>query len=55
MWLLSQGKCVGCGSPISQGHGRDVKGKTLVKCPKCTRVYVLTESGKYRRALLNEI
>lgn len=48
-WLLSQGKCVGCGSPLSRG----VKVGRKITC-RCRRIYVLDESGKYRRAKLEE-
>lgn len=47
-WLLSQGKCVGCGTPLSKGK---VSG-TKVTC-RCKRVYV-KENEKYRRAALSE-
>lgn len=48
-WLLSQGKCVGCGMPLSGGK-RDEK---KVTC-KCKRIYI-EENGKYRRAKLEEV
>lgn len=48
-WLLSQGKCVGCGMPLSKG----VKSGKNVTC-KCKRIYI-EENGKYRRAKLDEV
>lgn len=46
-WLLSQGKCVGCGMPL--------KGDKKVTC-KCGRIYIHDlKNNKYRRALLSEV
>jgi len=51
-WLLSQGRCVGCGTPLDSSK---TKNGDLVTC-KCGRVYVYdSESGKFRRALLSEV
>lgn len=51
-WLLSQGRCVGCGLDLSSGK---VKGNQ-VTCSKCGRVYIKdSKTSKYRRALLSEI
>ncbi len=51
-WLLSQGKCVGCGKPLTQPVG---KGTARVDCV-CGRIYIYdAASTKYRRALINEI
>ena len=47
-WLLSQGKCVGCGMPLVKGK----KDEEKITC-KCKRVY-MEEDGKYRRARLDE-
>lgn len=47
-WLLSQGKCVGCGTPLSKG--KKVGNKIICKCK---RIYI-QEDGKYRRAKLEE-
>jgi len=50
-WLMSQGKCVGCGMPLSKGKVNGDK----VTC-KCGRIYVRdAKSNKYRRALLEEV
>jgi hypothetical protein len=56
-WLLSQGRCVGCGTSLKKAKVRDRKadGQELVTC-KCGRVYVYDlTSKKYRRALLSEV
>jgi len=51
-WLLSQGKCVGCGKILERKKG---KGLMQVTCP-CGRVYMYdTEGKKFRRATLDEI
>lgn len=51
-WLLSQGRCVGCGRELSKKQG---KGYVRVDCP-CGRIYMYdAPSGKYRRAQLDEI
>jgi len=51
-WLMSQGKCVGCGRKLRQSKGN---GLTRIDCV-CGRVYMY-DSGenKYRRASLDEI
>lgn len=48
-WLLSQGKCVGCGMPLAKGKQEGDR----VIC-KCRRIYI-RENGKYRRARLEEV
>lgn len=54
-WLLSKGQCVGCGTPLSKGRKSKVKdGREKVAC-KCGRVFIHTKSGKYRRALFEEV
>ncbi len=53
-WLMSQGRCVGCGMPLSQGNHKKLKdGSEQVTC-KCKRIYI-SKDGKYRRALLSEV
>lgn len=48
-WLLSQGKCVGCGKPLERKSG-------LVTCANCGRMYMYdADSKKFRRATLDEI
>lgn len=54
-WLLSQGRCVGCGEELTNGKISDIKGKTLVTC-RCGRTFVYEKSKNiYRRALFDEI
>jgi hypothetical protein len=54
-WLMSQGKCVGCGMPLSKAKHEDHKYGEKVTC-KCGRIYIYdTKNKKYRRALLNEV
>ena len=51
-WLLSQGKCVGCGRTLSKKNGNEF---SRVDCA-CGRVYMYdSQSDKYRRATLDEI
>lgn len=51
-WLLSQGKCVGCGRELEKKSG---KGPARVTC-HCGRVYIYdSEARSYRRATLDEI
>ncbi len=52
-WLLSQGKCVGCGMPLADATAKNTKNGQQVTC-KCGRIYI-KKDGKYRRALLEEV
>ncbi|MBU1117911.1 hypothetical protein KKD37_03010 [Patescibacteria group bacterium] len=54
-WLLSQGRCVGCGEELSKGSRKIVRGQTTVTC-RCGRIFIQdSKSHTYRRALFNEI
>ncbi len=53
-WLLSQGRCVGCGSALSSGEVKEVRGKQTVTC-HCGRIFIHQTDGSYRRALFEEI
>lgn len=54
-WLMSQGKCVGCGISLVKASVKKHKYGEMVTC-KCGRVYIKnTKTKSYRRALLNEI
>lgn len=53
-WLLSQGKCVGCGMPLSKAKEEKHKLGTKVTC-KCGRIYIKDSKGAYRRALISEV
>lgn len=51
-WLLSQGRCVGCGRELTQKQG---KGMVRIDC-LCGRIYMYDSlAKKYRRAELHEI
>ena len=54
-WLLSQGRCVGCGTELSEGKKKDSKYGEQVTC-KCGRIFIHdVKTNKYRRALLEEV
>jgi len=55
-WLLSQGRCVGCGMPLSKANReKRADGTEKVTC-KCGRIYIYNpKTKKYRRALFEEI
>lgn len=54
-WFLSQRRCVGCGTPLSKGIRKQVRGNTTVTC-RCGRIFVYDKSkNSYRRALFDEI
>lgn len=54
-WLLSQGRCVGCGTDLSLGKSsKHDKGEKVV-CSKCGRIFIKDQQGKYRRALFEEV
>jgi len=53
-WLLSQGRCVGCGMPLAKGATtKNPKGEQ-VTC-KCGRIYLKDGKSHYRRALVKEV
>jgi RNase P subunit RPR2 len=54
-WLISQKRCVGCGTPLSQGKRLPVRGQMTVTC-QCGRIFIHDEKADtYRRALFDEI
>lgn len=55
-WLLSRGKCVGCGTQLAKGK-REKKAPTQEKVTcKCGRIYIYDiKTKKYRRALFEEV
>ncbi len=53
-WLLSQGRCVGCGTPLEKSKNKKHPKGTQATC-KCRRVYIKDSGGTYRRALVSEI
>jgi DNA-directed RNA polymerase subunit RPC12/RpoP len=55
LWLLSQGRCVGCGKKLVDSKESNNSLEQRVDCV-CGRVYFFNEQTKtYRRALLNEL
>jgi predicted nucleic acid-binding Zn-ribbon protein len=55
-WLLSQGRCVGCGTELSEGKKKATKYGEQVTCAKCGRIFIHdVKTNKYRRALLEEV
>jgi len=51
-WLLSQGKCVGCGRALGKTKGKKA---AQVTCT-CGRIYICDPgSNNYRRAGLHEV
>lgn len=55
-WLLSQGRCVGCGKPLSEEKSTShVEGTKKITC-NCGRIFIYNpKTKKYRRALLEEV
>ena len=54
-WLLSQKKCVGCGTALSKGDRKLVRGQTTVTC-RCGRIFIYDkDKDSYRRALFDEV
>lgn len=54
-WLLSRSQCVGCGMPLSRGKVVKRKDGTRRITCKCGRIFIQEKSGKYRRALFEEV
>jgi predicted nucleic acid-binding Zn-ribbon protein len=55
-WLMSQGRCVGCGTDLSTGKKSQVDGGEKIVCEKCGRIFIKdSATGKYRRALFEEV
>jgi DNA-directed RNA polymerase subunit RPC12/RpoP len=55
-WLLSQGRCVGCGKPLAKrDKDNRADGTSKVTC-ECGRIFIFNpKTKKYRRALLEEV
>lgn len=54
-WLISQGRCGGCGRHLKKGVQKEVRGKLTVTC-KCGRIFIHDITKKtYRRALFDEV
>jgi predicted nucleic acid-binding Zn-ribbon protein len=55
-WLLSQGRCVGCGTDLSDGKKQSHAKGDKITCSKCGRIFIKdNQTGKYRRALFEEV
>ena len=55
-WLLSQGRCVGCGTELPAGKTPTGSKDQKITCGKCGRIFIKeTTTEKYRRALFEEV
>ncbi len=55
-WLLSQGRCVGCGLPLEKGGREEKENQTEKITCRCGRIFIYDpKSKKYRRALFKEV
>jgi predicted nucleic acid-binding Zn-ribbon protein len=55
-WLLSQGRCVGCGRELSNGKKEARRDGTQKVTCACGRIFIYDpQTKKYRRALLEEV
>lgn len=55
-WLMSQGRCVGCGKPLKGSKTENHKGETKKVICDCGRIFIFNpKTKKYRRALLDEV
>jgi len=54
-WLMSQGRCVGCGKDLSEGKSVKHKYGKKIIC-SCGRIFIYnTKNKNYRRALIEEV
>lgn len=51
-WLMSQGRCVGCGNSLKNGKTvKKTSGHYQVVCKKCGRIFLKDpKTGHFRRA-----
>jgi hypothetical protein len=55
-WLMSQGRCVGCGKPLAGAKKEKHPNETEKVTCECGRIFIYNPSTKkYRRALLEEV
>lgn len=56
-WLMSQGRCVGCGKNLSLTNKEKIDSvEDKVTCKKCGRIFIYNkESKKYRRASISSV
>ncbi len=53
-WLLTQKRCVGCGTPLNQAKNKKSNPRKMVVC-RCGRIYIFENKGIYRRARFDEV
>jgi hypothetical protein len=54
-WLLTKGRCVGCGRPLKEAKEQKKNGIVLIAC-ECRRIFVHDPKvDSYRRALFEEV
>lgn len=55
-WLLSQGRCVADGKPLSEGKREKRRDGTYKVTHECGRIFIYDpKTKKYRRALFDEV
>lgn len=55
-WLLSQNRCVGCGTPLKKGKVENKDKNTEKVVCSCGRIFIHDlKGGRYRRALFDEV
>lgn len=55
-WLLSQGRCVGCGKELDKAKKEKRANQTEKITCSCGRIFIHDpKTKKYRRALLEEV
>ena len=55
-WLLSQGRCVADGRPLTEAKKEKLKDGTFKITHSCGRIFIHdAKTKKYRRALLEEV
>jgi predicted nucleic acid-binding Zn-ribbon protein len=55
-WLISQGRCVGCGKQLERMKSEEWKNDTKKVTCECGRIFIYNKKNKtYRRALLDEV
>ncbi|OGG00228.1 hypothetical protein A2Y99_03395 [Candidatus Gottesmanbacteria bacterium RBG_13_37_7] len=56
-WLLSQGRCVGCGNSLTKGvKKKNSNLEEQITCKNCGRIYIYyQDTKKFRRASQTEV
>lgn len=56
MWLLGNGRCVGCGKELKKSATVTKRGNKVLYTCECKRVYLFDGKNQtYRRALLSDL